>query len=58
MCIFLSLRAAFFSSSDINPAAASRLLENECCHIFDENNHKPPELSFTVLEGDGMWWAV
>jgi len=54
MCFFLSLIAAFFSSSDINPNAASRLLENEWCRIFDENNHKPPELSCAVLEGDGM----
>jgi len=54
MCIFLSLRAAFFSLSDINPAAASCLLENEWCHIFDENNQKLSELSYAVLEGDGM----
>jgi len=43
-----------FFSSEINSNGASHLLESEWCRLFDENNHKPPELSCAVLEDDGM----
>ena len=40
---FLSLRAAFFSSSsNINAIAANCLLENEWRYISDGNNRRPP----------------
>ena len=40
---FLSLRAAFFSSSsNINAIVAICLLKNKLGCTFDENNHRPP----------------
>ena len=46
----LSLRAAFFSPSNVNAIAANCLLENEWGCIFDGNNRRP---HITCCSG---WW--
>jgi hypothetical protein len=54
---FLSLRAAFFSSSsNISAIAANCLLENEWGCIFEGKNRRPPNhvLFWKVTEHDGQ----